>query len=273
MRTELIISTYNNPAVLSLVLCAMLSQSHLPDCIAIADDGSGDETANIRAQYESRLPIRHVWHTDDGFRKNEILNKAIASSAADFLIFIDGDCIASPGFIARHVALAHKDRFTTGSVIRLSQRTSENLNKSDVSTGRIFDPIWLTANGELQSWSDKLKAGVLMPNKSQILDRISPVKKTWSGGNSSAFRAQLVRVNGFDETMRYGGEDKELGARLINAGVKGQFLRYTAPLLHVYHTRGYVEKSIVQANRAKILETRKTARVWTETGINRHLKT
>ena len=60
------------------------------------------------------------------------------------------------------------------------------------------------------------------------LDRLSPVQKAWGGANASAFRAALVEVNGFDEAMRCGGGDKELGVRLTNGGVRGRHLRYTA---------------------------------------------
>lgn len=271
MKTEVVISTYNSPQALNLVLCALTLQTRLADSIAIADDGSGPETSAVIETYKTRLPIRHVWHQDNGFGKNEILNKTIASSTAELLVFIDGDCVASTGFIARHVALAHPEKFATGSVVRLSQSTTEALVESDITTGNLFDFRWLASHGETHRLSDQLKAGRLSQNRSQILDALSPVKKTWSGGNASTLRANLLRVNGFDETMRYGGEDKELGARLINAGIKGQFLRYSAPLMHLHHARGYVDPVLVKENRTKIEDTRKTRRTWADVGLDQHL--
>ena len=271
MKTELIVTTYNAPHTLNLVLMALLSQSLRPDSVAIADDGSGPETRELLESFKDMLPLRHVWHPDNGFGKNEILNKAIASSDAELLIFLDGDCLASPRFIERHVALAHPDRFSTGSVVRLSEKTTNLISEKDIQTARVFDTNWLSAQGELNSPSKKLKAGKAAFPIAAFLDRISPVKITWSGGNASTSRAQLIKVNGFDETMRYGGEDKELGSRLLNAGVKGQFLRYSAPLLHMHHARGYVDPEIVKQNRAKIEETRRISRVWADNGLDKHL--
>ena len=72
-------------------------------------------------------------------------------------------------------------------------------------------------------------------------DAVTPVQRAWGGANASAFRAALLAVNGFDETMKYGGEDKELGVRLTNKGVRGQHLRYVASVVHLDHPRGYVD--------------------------------
>ncbi len=270
MRTELVITTYNAPQALHLVLLALKSQSQLPDVISIADDGSGPSTTQVIDHHSNNLPLRHVWHADTGFNKNVILNQAIRSSDAEYMIFIDGDCLASPSFIARHMARARKNTFVSGSVVRLSSQTTAAIDDSLVAAGTVFQSAWLKAQGELSSLSRQAKAGNLPPLLAKLADTLSPVRITWSGGNASAHRDTLLAVNGFDETMKYGGEDKELGARLLNAGVKGRLLRYTAPLLHMHHSRGYVDAEIVAQNRSHILETRKTKRVWAEAGIIAH---
>ena len=156
-------------------------------------------------------------------------------------------------------------------MVRLNAETSERLNEEDITSKRVFDPQWLSRNGNIKGLSDRLKAGSAPRPLAKFLDKISPVRITWSGGNASTSRAQLIKVNGFDESMRYGGEDKELGSRLLNAGVQGQFLRYSAPLLHIDHPRGYVDPEIVKTNRAKIEDTRKTRRIWADLGLDRHL--
>jgi glycosyltransferase involved in cell wall biosynthesis len=270
MRSELVVTTYNAPRFLGLVLAAIARQDRLPDSIAIADDGSGDETRHVLERFRANHPappLRHVWHPDRGFRKNRILNRTIATSDAEHMIFIDGDCLAAPGFIRRHRALAGPGRFATGSVIRLSPETTAAIAPADVSAGRIFAPAWLARKGELAGLSRRLKAAALPPALNRLLDCLSPIRPTWSGGNASTLRAQLLAVNGFDETMAYGGEDKELGARLVNAGLRGRHLRYSAPLLHLDHGRGYVDPDIVAANRSRILETRRSGRVRAEQGL------
>ena len=47
MRISLIITTYNWPQALDLVLTSVSRQTRLPDEVIVCDDGSGAETARI----------------------------------------------------------------------------------------------------------------------------------------------------------------------------------------------------------------------------------
>ncbi|MET0225809.1 MAG: galactosyltransferase-related protein, partial [Dokdonella sp.] len=79
--------------------------------------------------------------------------------------------------------------------------------------------------------------------------------------------ADLVRVNGFDERMTYGGEDLELGERLANAGVTGKQIRFSAVCIHLDHARGYVKPEMKAANQA-IRDAVAAGRLtWTEFGL------
>ena len=102
------------------------------------------------------------------------------------------------------------------------------------------------------------------------LDRLTPVQRAWGGSNASAYRAALLAVNGFEEAMRYGGEDKELGVRLTNAGIRGQHSRYLASVVHLDHGRSYVDPEIVRANKEKVRAVRRTGVTWTADGIEKH---
>ncbi|AJE49029.1 glycosyltransferase [Celeribacter indicus] len=267
MRTEIIIATYNKPAYLALCLETCLAQTVPPDTICVADDGSGEETAAVIAAAQDRagpVSIRHSWHEDDGFRKCKALNTAIAESQADYLFFIDDDCLLHPGFVSRHLDLARRDRFLTGSLIRLDPA----LTQAMLSAGRV---AW-SAEGRLSGWtpqsgSERLKSTPPAPRLNRALDRLSPVKRNWQGGCASTFRDNLLAVNGFDERMAYGGLDKELGDRLGNAGVRGRHVRYTAPVYHLDHGRAYDKPEVRAFNRGIIEDTRRTGRTWTEHGI------
>ena len=63
--------------------------------LIIADDGSRKDTYEMIEAIRPHLsyPVKHVWHEDKGFRKCDILNKAILASGTDYLLFSDGDCI------------------------------------------------------------------------------------------------------------------------------------------------------------------------------------
>ena len=79
MKTAVIISTYNRPKALNICLESIRNQSKLPDEIVIADDGSTQETTDLIKKISESfpVPIKHVWHPDEGFQRNKILNKAI----------------------------------------------------------------------------------------------------------------------------------------------------------------------------------------------------
>ena len=78
-KVSILVSTYNWPEALELSIKSMWRQTLLPNEIVIADDGSDEKTRELiaRLKRESCVPIVHVWHPDEGFRRTEILNKAI----------------------------------------------------------------------------------------------------------------------------------------------------------------------------------------------------
>jgi hypothetical protein len=50
--------------------------------------------------------------------------------------------------------------------------------------------------------------------------------------------------------MQYGGEDRELGERLFNMGLKSKQIRYSAICIHLDHSRGYVNAAALEKNKA-----------------------
>ncbi|BBJ22351.1 glycosyltransferase [Candidatus Nitrotoga sp. AM1P] len=270
VRTEVIVSTYNNPMALNYVLLALASQRNADFSVCVADDGSGEPTHALLESWCRRLSpisLRHIWQPDEGFRKNTILNKAIDSSQADYLIFIDGDCVARPDFIACHIARRVEGVFLSGGMIRLPDRSTLALSEQGIASGEIFRLNWIVAQIGLRKLSALLKAAVLPMALASKLEWLTPVKRTWNGANSSAWRRDLIAVNGFDESLRYGAEDVEMGVRLNNHGVVGQHIRYSTCLLHIEHLRGYADANIVQRNKAYVREVRKSGIDWTVNGI------
>ena len=130
---SVIFSTFQQPEWLRKALCGFASQTHRDFEIVVADDGSGEETAQVirSAGKGMGLPIEHVWQADRGFRKCRVLNKAIARARGDYLIFTDGDCIPHPEFVARHLALAEPGRFLSGGLLRLPIGLSHNIPDFD----------------------------------------------------------------------------------------------------------------------------------------------
>ncbi len=270
MHSELIISTYNSPDTLWLTLVSAMLQDRRPDGLCVADDGSGPETFECLERFRAAcpdMPLRHVWHEDCGFRKCAILNKAIASSEAGYLVFTDGDCLMSPGFVARHLELANPRHYACGSLIRLSAGATGAVTEEDLMSGAIFTREWMRGHDVFDRMTTWFKSAPYPRPIMRALEVTSPVRRTFCGANASAFRTALLKINGYDETIAYGGQDKELGIRLANAGITGRHLRYTAPILHMDHPRGYKNPESIKRHRAIIRSSRKTGKTWAEDGI------
>jgi hypothetical protein len=115
----------------------------------------------------------------------------------------------------------------------------------------------------------KVSAG---PRLSKFLDIVTTTKATWNGHNSSGWKADIVRVNGFDERMEWGGEDREMGERLMNLGLRAKRIRYQAICVHLDHTRGYVRQQALERNLEIRRHTRATRTAWTDFGITKRTK-
>ena len=113
MKTTLLITTYNWPKALELVLYSVLHQHVMPDEVVIADDGSTEETKKLIDRYADKMPVPviWVWQEDKGFRRTSILNKAIAKATGDYIIQVDGDVVLSSHFVEDHIEMAQKGCF------------------------------------------------------------------------------------------------------------------------------------------------------------------
>lgn len=123
LKTTLIISTYNWPEALELVLLSVKNQITLPAEVIIADDGSGADTKLLIEKFQQRFPVplKHVWHEDVGFTKSIILNKAIAKSQTNYIIQTDGDCILHPSYVKDHIEFAEKNTYLFGSRVNIQK--------------------------------------------------------------------------------------------------------------------------------------------------------
>jgi glycosyltransferase involved in cell wall biosynthesis len=267
MKVSVVISTYNSPEWLEKVLWGYECQTYRNFELVIADDGSGEETREIIEEFKahSSLDVIHVWHEDRGFQKSQILNKAIQATTTDYLIFSDGDCIPRKDFVAVHVKNATPGHFLSGGYFMLPIETSLAITKNDIQSGKAFLVSWLKENGLVGTYKT-LKLTSKGPLQT-FLNFVTPTKATWNGHNSSGWKKDLLAVNGFNEEMQYGGQDRELGERLMNKGIKGKQIRYSAVCIHLEHKRGYKTTESIQKNKNIRKETRNQKKTWTDFGI------
>lgn len=265
---SVIFTTYNQPEWLRKVLIGFCFQTFTDFEVIIADDGSGEDTHRVVSEMTQRAPypIQHIWHPDNGYQKCQILNKAIRASRAEYLVFTDGDCIPRSDFLQTHWENRAPNRFLSGGLTRLPMPISKAISDQDISSGECFS----------RSYLNKLVPGVTLPfakklikNKciSTLLNTLTTAKASWNGSNASTYKAHILAVNGMDERMLYGGQDRELGERLTNLGIRGKHVRYKAILLHLDHKRGYMTDEGWKLNYGIRNETKQSHSTWTRYGL------
>lgn len=234
-----------------------MNQRMLPYEVLVADDGSEDDTRALVEEMaaESFIPLKHIWHPDEGFRLGAIRNKAIAAAEGDYVVQIDGDIILHPSFIADHACMARKGWFYSGSRVLLSPETTERM-----VDGRLV---------ELPEGAPERKAG--NGRRLPILMRLFRRYKSGNGGyvrgcNMAFWREDLLAVNGYNEVIKgWGREDSEIAYRLINRGLKKGFVKFGAVEYHLYHLEN--DKSFDSRNIALMENARKSGITAVEHGI------
>lgn len=268
MKASVIISTYNAEEWLEKVLIGYSVQSEKDFELVIADDGSKEATRLLIDRYRELVsyPIVHVWQKDEGFQKSKILNKAILSANAEYLIFSDGDCIPRKDFVEVHVSRREPGYFLSGGYFMLTMHISKAITEDDIISQRCFDLKWLRQMGLERSFkNNKLNSSA---RKARLLNKITPTNASWNGHNASGWKKDLIEVNGFNHDMQYGGQDRELGERMQNLGIKSKQIRYSAICIHLDHPRGYKTKESIEKNEGIRRVTRKEKKIWTENGIS-----
>ena len=270
MKLSIIISTYNSEEWLHKVLLGYTIQTTTDFEIIVADDGSTDKTKAVVDSFKNKFkhPILHVWHEDNGFRKCRILNSAILKSNSDYLLFTDGDCIPRKDFVANHLKQKEKGYFLSGGYFKLPLSISKSISDEDILSQNCFEASWLKKQG----LKFNFKITKLVHNRyfAVFMNWVTPTKRSWNGHNSSGFKADILAINGFNELLDYGGEDREMGERLFNLGLFSKQIRYSAICVHLDHSRNYVDQEKVAYNLEvrKFNKKNKVTRI--ETGIDKH---
>ncbi|HET7834019.1 MAG TPA: glycosyltransferase family 2 protein [Gallionella sp.] len=268
-RIALIVTTYNRPDALAAVLEGCLAQTDRNFEVIVADDGSTRDTADLIAAYQARAPfeIKHVWQEDIGFRAAAIRNRALATTQADYIIFTDGDCVPPPGFVAAHRRLAERGWFLSGNRLMLTQAFTEQILHDQLPIHRWQRRDWLRArrNGQIE------RLLPLLPLPLGWLRKLIP--RRWQGAktcNLSAWREDLLRVNGLDESYTgWGLEDSDLVVRLLRAGIYNKSARFSVPVFHLWHREN--DRSQLEENRRRLEQVLQATHIRARQGLDQYL--
>jgi glycosyltransferase involved in cell wall biosynthesis len=257
----LIINTYNAPDYLSRVLKAVSRQTLFPEEVLLADDGSGEETREVFAHWAARQSFRteHVRQKNEGFRRSRILNQAIAKTKSAYLVFLDGDTIPHPEFIADHRGIAREGFLVQGHRALLGQAASRWFGLGDYKADRRRALCTL----QIEGWKHAFR----WPWP-QI--RIRSDLRGIRGCNLAIWRADMVCVNGYNEAfIGWGREDSELVIRLLHCGIRRLDVRGRASCTHLWHAPA--SRQGLAANE-QALESALASKARTcATGLSQHL--
>lgn len=227
VTVALLISTFNWPEALELVLISVLKQTQLPDEIVIADDGSTDKTKELIERYRSKfsIPVKHIWHEDKGFRKSLILNIAVKSIASEYIIQIDGDIILHPEFIKDHLKVAEKGNFVQASRTMINkEKSNEILKTKQIHFNFLSKGLYSRFNA------------LRIPFLAKLFQLDFSNTYHIKGCNLGYWKENFKAVNGYYNAFEgWGAEDYEFGARLIHADVKRKKVKMMALGYHIYH--------------------------------------
>ena len=259
MLVSLIITTYNRPDALLLVLLSIEGQVTLPDEVIIADDGSDSESQKLITDFRqsSNLNIIHSWQEDKGFRAAKSRNKAISKSNVDYIVLIDGDMILHPEFINDHINNAQPSYFVQGSRVLLTQdKTKQALDQQKINFSLLSNGL---KNRKNAIHSNSLSR--LFSNKKNTLRGIKSC-------NLAFFKQDCISVNGFNNEFEgWGREDSEFIVRLQNKGVKRKNIRFNAIQFHLWHKENI--RTALDKNDSLLREAIENRTKWCDDGVDR----
>jgi glycosyltransferase involved in cell wall biosynthesis len=263
---SVIVTTYNREDALTAVLRGLARQTDQNFEVVIADDGSQPATAAMVEAWKKqvRFPLTHVWHEDQGFRAAEIRNRAILASRGSYCIFLDGDCIPRPDFVATHRQLAERGWFVTGNRALMSQVMTAAVLKQHLEPELWSLGVWLRQR--IRGGINRLQPLLSLP--------LGPLRKLRAGGwrgarscNLAIWRSDLERVDGFDAAFGgWGREDSDLLVRLLRAGVRRKDGIFATGVLHLWHPEA--DRSQLPENERQLAQSLSGDRVAARRGVS-----
>src|SRR5882672_863408 len=263
---SVIVTTYNREDALEAVLRSLSGQTDSDFEVVIADDGSRPATADLVELWKRKLGHRldRVWHEDRGFRAAEIRNRAILVARGRYCVFLDGDCIARPDFIATHRRLGERGCFVTGNRILLSGELTAQVLREKLAPESWSFGQWLAQR--INGGANRLAALLHLP--------LGPLRRlrsrAWRGARScnlAVWRSDLDRVDGFDaDYSGWGKEDSDIIVRLLRAGAARKDGVFATGVLHLWHAEA--DRGRLAENERKLSDSLAGDRVRARRGLS-----
>ena len=259
LKNTIIISVYKDTDSLDLILESLINQTIIPNEVIISEDGNSKEMVEyvkVAKDKYKKLDIVHLYQEDIGWRKNIALNRAIIASKYEYLIFIDGDCVPFDDFIENHIMQASKKIVLAGKRVELGDQITKEIRSKKLTVSKLTNNYWLYAIKLIKDKNRHLEDILHISYKSFLAPFIKKEVNYIIGCNWSAFKEDILSINGFDETYALPsvGEDVDLGWRFRGLGIELKSCRYNANIVHLYHkkrfdsSQGIINNAILKKN-------------------------
>jgi glycosyltransferase involved in cell wall biosynthesis len=196
LSISVIVCAHNEARYLPACLHSVLAQSRVPDELLVINNASTDETALVASQ------IPRVRVVDEP-RKGLVVARETGRRQAtgDILIYVDADCRAPLGWVERIERRFDRDR----ALIALS------------GPYRYYDWDW-SGRALIRAYDF-----TVAPATQLLVKHVLRIGTIFYGGNFAVRREALERIDGFDTSIEFHGEDTNLGRRLCAVGKVGLF--------------------------------------------------
>jgi GT2 family glycosyltransferase len=252
MKIGFVVLTYNRSDALLAVLHALAVQCPGDAVVVIADDGSNPEHIEVlrRGLPPFACRVLHAWQPDVGFTAARSRNIGALHAQADYLVFLDGDCVPGTHFVRNHLGLARPSHFVNGSRVLLSERLTAEVLRGDVDLSSLGFGDWLRLRwtGDINRLSHLLSwPGA--PGRVETRFRWKSIRSC----NFALWYPDLAAVNGFDESFSgWGHEDADLVLRLHHQGLSRINGYFGTEVYHLWHRENTRDNE--QANRQRVLD-------------------
>lgn len=220
-EVSLVITTFNWPSALKLVLQSVSEQNLMPAQVIVVDDGSSADNRSVIASFDKSLSIEIVWQDNRDFRAARARNLGLSRVKHEYVIFVDGDCLMPPNFIQEHLKLAQRRKIIAGSRLLINEKETRRLiqeAKFKVNLPRFTHYKF-----------KQLALGTLRDLN----------QKSWGtvrSCNFSMHKDDILEIGGFDESyIGWGREDSDLVVRMLKNGATVRSGRFAACVAHLYH--------------------------------------
>ncbi len=264
MQVSVVVKSKDEADRLRLTLASLARQTK-PVEVIVVNDGSTDHTQEVLNEAAPSLALRIVTHATPHGR-GAAANAGATLASGELLLFLDGDTIAAPDLVARHLALHERKGGLIGRGDTYHMRGTRSLLDPETGTPRPGEEARLARLGQNE-------LARLLVTRRQVIDDFSAIDRraapgiypgtgprrlfelemdalrhhpdctvlwaTASGHNLSVDRQAFLAVGGFMERSDFNiNAHRELAFRLCESGLR------MAPVMgartyHLTHRSGW----------------------------------